>query len=172
MHILIQQRALVAAALVCGFAVTTARAQPSAQQPANSELTGHSRVESNRGERVVASGVSYTFSTDEGAHLSAVLVGGHRGGHFSLAMGTLVTSDDAGLQDLVIGQSVEVDLQPHERRVIPLTAFCVHQNRDPTVSQKLRVRDYKMPAAVVRAMVDGASQEEVWGLLAQLNWRG
>ena len=51
------------------------------------------------------------------------------GGAVSLPIGTMVSTGDLQQQDLVLGQAIELDLQPNERRTVTVPAYCMHSSR-------------------------------------------
>lgn len=51
------------------------------------------------------------------------------GGAVSLPIGSVVSTGDLQQQDLVLGQAIEVDLQPNERRTVTVPAYCMHSSR-------------------------------------------
>ncbi|MEM9070293.1 MAG: hypothetical protein AAGE52_17430 [Myxococcota bacterium] len=51
------------------------------------------------------------------------------GGTVAMPVGTLVSTGDLSQQDLVLGEAVEMNLEPNERRTISVAAYCVHSSR-------------------------------------------
>ena len=51
------------------------------------------------------------------------------GGAVSLPIGTMVSTGDLQQQDLVLGQAIEVELQPNEQRTVTVPAYCMHSSR-------------------------------------------
>ncbi len=52
-----------------------------------------------------------------------------RGGELHIPAGTLVSTGDGLQQDLVLGEAVDIELQPNQRRAVTVSAYCVHSSR-------------------------------------------
>jgi hypothetical protein len=88
-----------------------------------------------------------------------------------IPIGTLVSTGDVQQQDLVLGRSIELELEPDEARTVNVPAFCVHLSRQPPrAGGALQAIGMAEPALarllnVGRAYAENVVQSAVWSFV-------
>jgi len=114
--------------------------------------------------------VSVELAASGSGDVIASLSGGSEGGRVVVPVGTIVSGGDISQQDLVLGQPVDVNLAPHERREVTVPAFCIHSSRGvPEPGLQMREVERADPTLVRLLSVQGQyphlMQSAVWSYL-------
>jgi hypothetical protein len=106
-----------------------------------------------------------------GTEVAVHATAGPEGGLARVPIGTLVSTGDVEQQDLVLGRTLELELEPGETRTVNVPAFCVHLSREsPRAGGRLTAIGAADPTlarllAAGRGYSDDDVQSAVWAFV-------
>lgn len=108
----------------------------------------------------VSAQVTVGFAVVTGTEVAVRATAGPEGGQVRVPIGTLVSTGDVEQQDLVLGRSIELELEPGEARTVNVPAFCIHLSRQsPRAGGRLTAIGMADPA-IARLITAGRGYAE------------